>query len=142
MKNLIKHIFPAIIFLLAFSCDKNETVKPDDKCGDNTAKFIRNWRASPGAVIDILSDTSMGEDWFGGIPGKTYHHAVLALLDSTLSKANEDWSKAMNPSDSVFYFNYVLANINAGLLCKMCCPPKQIIIITSFASRPCPATNN
>jgi hypothetical protein len=135
----MKYIFPAIIFLVGFSCDKNEPVKTDDKCGENTAKFIRNWCALDDlAVIEILSNKSLGEDW-NGILGKTYHHAVLAVLDSTLSKANDDWSKVMNPSDSVFYFNYVSEQFET---CKMCCPPTQTIIITSFASRPCPATNN
>lgn len=139
MKNLIRYIFPAIIFLLGFSCDKNETVKTDDKCGEITAKFIRNWCAFDyAAVIDILSDKSMGEDW-NGILGKTYHHAVLALLDSTLIiKANEDWRRVMGSSDSVFYFNYVLEQFET---CKMCCPPAQTIIITSLASRPCTSGN-
>lgn len=141
MKNIIKYIFPVAIFMLGFSCDNNETVKTeittDDKCGDNSAKFIRNWCSSNGALIDLLSDKSMGEDWMGY--GKTYHHTVLAVLDSTLSKANEDWSKVMNPSDSVFYFNYV--SVQYEYLCKMCCPPTQTIIITSLASRPCPITS-
>ena len=116
MKNLIKYIFPTIIFLLGFSCNKSEPVKAVDKCGVGTAKLIRIWCSSNSGVIDILSDKSIGEDWFG-ILGKTYHHAVLALLDSTLSKANNDWSKVMNPSDSVFYFNYELTQIYYGLLC-------------------------
>lgn len=138
MKNLIKYILPAIIFLVAFSCNKSEPVKTVDKCGNLTAKFIRNWCSLNGAVIEILSDKSMGEDWTGY--GKTFHHTVLAVLDSALSKANEDWSKAMNPSDSVFYFNYV--SVQYEYLCKACCPPTQTIIITSFASHPCPTTNN
>ena len=137
MKNPIKYIFPAIIFLLAFSCDKNETVKIDDKCGDNTAKFIKNWCVDGIAVIEILSNKSIGEAWTWY--GKTYDHAVLAKLDSTLSKANEDWRRVIGSSDSVFYFNYVLEQI---VTCKVCCAPTQEISITSFASRPCPATNN
>ena len=139
MKNPIKYIFPAVIFLLAFSCEKNEPIKKtDDKCGESTAKLVRIWCSSNSAVIEILSDKSIGEDWFG-ILGKTHHHAVLALLDSTLSKANEDWSKAMNQSDSVFYFNYVLKQIEYP--CKVCCPPITNILITSFAPHPC-STNN
>ncbi|MBX2901173.1 MAG: hypothetical protein KF775_16075 [Cyclobacteriaceae bacterium] len=142
MKNLTIYIFPAAIFLFSFSCDNNESVKKDDKCGEGTAKYIRNWCASNNAaVIELLSDKTIGEDWFG-ILGKTYHHTVLALLDSTLSKANTDWNGIMNPSDSIFYFNYELTNINTDLLCKMCCPPKQTITITSFASGPCHTGNN
>jgi hypothetical protein len=139
MKNLIKYIFAAIIFLLGISCDKNETVKTDDTCGDNTAKLVWNWcGGGDWAVIEILSNKSIGEDWAWGL--KTYHNAVLAKLDSTLIKANEDWSRVIGSSDSVFYFNYVLEQIDNQ--CKACCPPTQEISITSFASRPCPATNN
>ncbi|MBI1767410.1 MAG: hypothetical protein HY015_07595 [Bacteroidetes bacterium] len=134
MKNLMKYIFPAIVFLLAFSCGKNETVKTDNKCGHTTAKLV--WNFCSGAAIEILSDKSIGEEWTRG--GKTYHHAVVAALDSTLSKANEDWSRVIGSSDSVFYFNYVLEQF---LICKVCCPPTQTIIITSFASRPCASGN-
>jgi hypothetical protein len=134
VKNLVKYIFPAIICLLGFSCDKNEPVKTDDKCGENTAKLV--WNFCNGAALEILSDKSIGEEWTRG--GKTYHHAVVAVLDSTLSKANEDWSGVIGSSDSVFYFNYVLEQF---LICKVCCPPTQTIVITSFASSPCPATN-
>lgn len=138
MKNLIKYIFSAIIFLFGFSCDKNEIVETDDTCGENAAKFIKNWCVDDLAAIEILSNNSMGEEWTRY--GKTFRHAVLAVLDSTLSKANEDWSSVIGSSDSVFYFNYVSDQIEND--CKLCCPPAQTIIITSLASRPCPTTNN
>lgn len=136
MKNSAKYVFPAIIFLFAFSCDKNEPLKrTDDKCGEFTGKLV--WNFCNGAAIEILSNKSIGEEWTRS--GKTYRHAVVAALDSTLTKANEDWSKVIASSDSIFYFDAVSRNF---LICKVCCPPSQTIVITSFASRPCPVVNN
>jgi len=137
MKNLIKYMFPAILLLLGFSCDKSEPRKTDDKCGDNTAKFIKKWCPDDIVVVEILFNESMGEDWTSSY-GKTYHHAVLAKLESTLLGANGDWSRVIGSSDSVFYFNYVLEQGDYGLACKVCCPPTKNILITSLASRQCP----
>ncbi len=129
-----------VIIFLGFSCDKNESVvKVDGRCGSTKAKFIRNWCASDyGAVIDILSNDSLGEDW-SEIPGKTYHHAVLVGINSTLSKDDGFIGKVMNPSDSIFYFDYQLMELNA---CKMCCAPRQEMLITLLASHPCSTNNN
>ncbi len=142
MKNIIKYIFLVVIFMLGFSCDNNETVKTeittDDKCGDNSAKFIKNWCVDDLVVIEILTDKSMGEDWTSS-DGKTYHHTVLAVIDSTLSKPNEIWNRVKGSSDSVFYFNFVSKQFDVG--CKLCCPPTKTISITFVASRPCPLTS-
>lgn len=135
MKNIIKCIFTAIICLLGYSCDingGNTEVKTDDRCGIKAAKYIKLWCEDDLAVIQILSNKGMGEDWTWY--GKTYNNAVLAKLDTTLAKSSEDWSK---DSDSLFYFNYVLPQIDYGLTCKVCCPPTINILITSLASHPC-----
>jgi hypothetical protein len=137
MKNLIKYFLPTTIFLLGFSCEKNEPVKIDDKCGENSAKFIRVWCVDSWAVINILSNEGIGEDWIGY--GKTYKNAVLARLDSSILKGNNNWSKVIGSSDSIFYFNYVSEEIENQ--CKVCCAPTQTISITSFGSRPCPMKN-
>jgi hypothetical protein len=130
-------IFYAVIFLFSFSCNKNEIAKVDKKCGDVSAKFITTWCGYPIAVIEILSDKSLGEDW--SWYGKTHHNAVLAVLDSALSKDKKDWSSVIGSSDSVFHFNYdALKEFGT---CKICCPPTNTILITSLASSPCPTNN-
>lgn len=139
MKNLTKYIILAVIIILGFSCDKNESVVLiDGKCGNTKAKFIRNWCASDnGGLVEILSNNNIGEDWVDGT-GKTYHHAVnAAILDSTLLKNNVTILKVMNQSDSIFYLNYYIGEF---MDCKMCCPPTQKILITSLASKACMAS--
>ncbi|MFM7852689.1 MAG: hypothetical protein ACKO96_12440 [Flammeovirgaceae bacterium] len=137
MKNQIK-LMCAVFFLLAFSCEKNDPVKKaDDKCGKDSARFIRNWCVDRIAIVEVLSQENIGEKWTWN--GKNYQHAVLAILDSTLLITDKDWGKVTSSVDSVFYFNYT--PLEQIVTCKMCCPPTRNISITSFASFPCQGNN-
>ena len=133
MKNLTIYLFPAIIGLFAFSCDKSENLS-NGKCAQ--AKLIQHWCPDPTnlGVIKILSDVNMGIEWTSG--QKIYQNVVLAQLDSTLLKNGKDWSVIIESSDSTFYFTYELEK-HPFLVCKICCPPSKAIIISSFSSSPC-----
>lgn len=140
MKSPVKYIFPAVMLLFAFSCEKSEPIKEaESKCGEVTGKFVWNWCTELGA-IEVISNNDLGSDWAWGT--KRYRNVVLAKLDSTLVKSNENWSRVIGSSDSIIYFNYRPTEFDYGLVCKVLGGPTNTISITSFGSFSCQLNDN
>jgi hypothetical protein len=120
--------------LLGFSCE-NENFD-HTKCAQ--VKLIQQWCSDPSqlAVIEILSDLNIGEEWTKGLT--TYENVVLAQLDSSLIKNGVDWSSVANSAESIFYLEYTTSIRDPLNMCYVCCPPNKVISITSVSSTPCP----
>ena len=132
MKNL--YLFPVIILLLGFSCEKNETQPNKNGCIEG--KLIQQWCAGDNlGVVKILSDVNLGEEWSKSL--KKYENVVLALLDSVLLKYGKDWNRVIGSKDSIFYFTYDLKTQEPFSMCEYCCPPNKTVLVTSFSSNPC-----
>lgn len=137
MKPLTVYLLPTILVLFAFSCDNNENLN-NEKCAQ--AKLIQQWCPDPSnlAVINIISNISIGEDWTKD--GKMYQNALLAQFDNSLLNSNKNLSELIGSSDSTFYFTYTTQTQDPLNMCYICCPPSKTILITSLSSTPCPIT--
>ncbi len=139
MQNLIKNIFPAIILLLSFGCEKNENQPNENSCIQG--KLIQQWCPDSFnlGVVKILSDVNIGTEWSKSLT--VYDNVVLAQLDSTLLKNGKTWEGVIGFADSTFYFTYTLKTQEPFNICEVCCPPSKTVLIVSFSSAPCPTSD-